>query len=151
MPRYFIFGNEKPKVIEQIVTRVLAEKGLKVHNRTHWDDNPYWDDFVGYSMYPKNTGMANSAGLMVDLRTRTRESIKQLLESHRTTKAAVNYEIAIAPAGYGSAVERGAEYRARQLDELANALLPELNKPEAYKSHGVGGTDFRRMRLRHKK
>ena len=145
MPRYLIYGNESPEVIEGTVTQVLSEQGLKVNHRTHWDDHPFWDDFVNYSMHPENAQKANSAGLWVDLRTRSREPIEQIVQHPQKTKGPVNYEIAIAPTGYGSAVERGAEHRARQLDQLCEVLVPHLKDAQVYKSQSIGGTDFRLM------
>ena len=142
MSRYLIYGNESPEAIERTVTEVLAQRGLKVHDRTHWEDHPYWDDFVLFSMHPENTDAANSAGLWVDLRTRSREPIEQIVQHPQKTKGPVNYEITIAPTGYGSAVERGAECRAKQLDQLCDALVPLLKDAQVYKSHGIGGTDF---------
>ncbi len=147
MPRYLIFGNESRKAIERTVTEVLAEKGLKVYEKLHYRKHLYWNGFVTFCMYPQDVVAANSAGLWVELKTRDRRRrpIKQIIEPPQKTKIPVNYEIAISPTGYGSAVERGAEYRAGQLDQLCEALVPHLKDAQVYKSCGICGINFQLM------
>ena len=117
MPRYAIYGTADPDTIQSKVTDVLTKNGLTLRNETTFSYIT-WDKLCIYC--------TDDYKILCDLRMQNGRPRRKAVWNHnlpRPITVVANYELALSPKGYGSAIAEREKSRATRLDALANSLM----------------------------